>query len=58
MLGKLLIAGLALAIAQPVQAAQDEETIELKDGTILIVQADGKMRHVDNRGHAVLMKED
>jgi len=57
MLRKLLIAFFALAAVLPVYAARDKEAIELKDGTTLIVQTDGKMRHVDSRGHAVLMKE-
>lgn len=57
MLRKLLIALFALTAALPVYAAQDKESIELKDGTTLIVQTDGKMRHVDGRGHAVVMKE-
>jgi Copper resistance protein K len=54
---KLLIALLALATALPVYAVKDMETIQLKDGTTLIIQDDGRMRHVDQRGHAVLMKE-
>lgn len=52
-----VIALLALAATSPVQAAQNEQTIKLDDGTTLVVQADGKMRHVDQRGHAVLMRE-
>jgi hypothetical protein len=54
---KLLIALFALAAALPAYAATDKEAIDLKDGATLIVQADGKMRHVDGRGHAVLMQE-
>jgi Copper resistance protein K len=57
MLRKMLIALFALAASLPALAAKDQETIELKDGTTLIIQTDGKMRHVDQRGHAVLMKE-
>ena len=57
MLRKLLIAFFALAAALPAYAAKDQETIELKDGTTLYIQTDGKMRHVDQRGHAVLMQE-
>jgi hypothetical protein len=57
MFRKLLIACFALATALPVYAAKDEEAIELKDGSTLVIQTNGKMRHVDQRGHAVLMKE-
>lgn len=57
MLRKLLIAFFALAAALPVYAAKDKETIKLQDGTTLILQTDGKMRHVDQRGRVVLMKE-
>jgi Copper resistance protein K len=57
MLRKLLIAFFALATSLPAYAVKDQETIELKDGTTLIIQTDGKMRHVDQRGHVVLMKE-
>jgi hypothetical protein len=57
MLRKLLIAFFALATSLPALAVKDQETIKLKDGTTLILQTDGKMRHVDQRGHAVLMKE-
>lgn len=57
MSNKLLIALLALAAASPIQAAQQEETIELKDGTTLFIQADGKMRHKDQKGRVVLMRE-
>jgi hypothetical protein len=57
MLRTLLIALLALTASLPVYAVKDQETIQLKDGTTLIVQSDGKMRHMDSRGHAVLMKE-
>ncbi len=57
MLRQLLIASFALAAALPAYAAKDQETIELKDGGTLIIQTDGRMRHVDSQGHAVLMKE-
>ena len=53
---KSMIALLAL-VAAPVLAAGDEQTIELNDGTTLIIQPDGKMRHIDQRGHAVTMRE-
>jgi hypothetical protein len=35
----------------------NEQTIELKDGSTLVIQANGKMRHVDQRGHVVTMHE-
>lgn len=57
MLRKLLIAFFALATSLPALAAKDQETIKLEDGTTLIIQTDGKMRHVDQRGHVMLMKE-
>jgi hypothetical protein len=57
MLRKLLIACFALATALPAYAATDKEAIMLKDGSTLIFQTDGKMRHVDSSGHAVLMQE-
>lgn len=57
MLLKPLIVCCALAVSLSAYAAKDEKTIELKDGTTLIIQSNGKMRHVDQRGHAVLMKE-
>ncbi len=57
MLRKLLIAFFALTTSLPALAAKDQETIKIKDGTTLIIQTDGKMRHVDQRGHVVLMKE-
>ncbi len=50
MLRKLLILSLALSASLPVLAARDEKAIELKDGTTLIIQTDGRMRHVDGRG--------
>lgn len=56
-LTKTFITFLALSSSLSVYAAKDQQAIELKDGTTLIIQTDGKMRHVDNRGHAVLMKE-
>lgn len=34
-----------------------EQTIELKDGSTLVIQTNGKMRHLDQRGHAVTMRE-
>lgn len=57
MLLKSLIVSCALAVSLSAYAAKDEKTIELKDGTTLIIQTNGKMRHVDQQGHAVLMKE-
>ncbi|MGA9165320.1 MAG: CopK family periplasmic copper-binding protein [Thiobacillus sp.] len=57
MLRKLLIAFFALTTSLPALAAKDQETIKIKDGTTLIIQTDGKMRHVDHRGRVVLMKE-
>ena len=57
MLRNLLIALFALATSLPALAAKDQEAVKLADGTTLIIQSDGKMRHVDQRGHAVLMKE-
>lgn len=54
---KLLIAFFALTTSLPALAAKDQETIKIKDGTTLIIQTDGKMRHVDQRGRVVLMKE-
>lgn len=52
-----MVAILALAAASPTRAAENEQTVELKDGTTLIVQTNGRMRHIDQRGHAVLMHE-
>lgn len=57
MLRKLLIAFFALATSLPALAAKDQETVKLDDGTTLVIQTDGKMRHVDQKGHVVLMKE-
>lgn len=57
MLRKLLIAFFALAASLPALAAKDQETVKLNDGTTLIIQTDGKMRHVDQKGRVVLMKE-
>lgn len=57
MLLKPLIVFCALAVSLPAYAVKDEKTIELKDGTTLIIQTDGKMRHVDQRGHTVTMRE-
>ena len=54
---KPMIAVIMLAASLAAYAAKDHEKIELKDGTILIIQTDGKMRHMDQRGNAVLMRE-
>lgn len=51
-----IISAMLLALCSTAYA-DTEQTIELKDGSTLVIQANGKMRHVDQRGHAVTMRE-
>lgn len=53
----MMLSAMLLAFSTAYAAGANEETIELKDGTTLVIQANGKMRHVDPRGHAVTMRE-
>lgn len=56
-----LILALILAASMTIgaQAAEPEkrEVIELKDGTTLVLDAKGLMRHFDQQGRPLLMKD-
>lgn len=53
-----IISAMLLALCSTAYAeAPTEQTIELKDGSTLVIQANGKMRHLDQRGHVVTMRE-
>lgn len=57
---KLILPAILLALSVPAWAAGDqpaEQTIELKDGSRLVIQKDGKMRHYDAAGHVMTMRE-
>ena len=54
----MILSAMLLALCSTAYAASpNEQTIELKDGTTLILQADGKMRHLDREGRPLRMAE-
>lgn len=55
-LALIVAAGMAVG-AQAADTGSKDQTIELKDGTSLVVDANGQMRHFDHQGRPILMKD-